>query len=520
MQWFLLTCSLAVSLFLATDVGAEDGETDAATRRQQMITRIDELIEQRLVAEKVTPAERSSDSEFLRRVALDLTGVVPRVHVAREVLADDREDKRIQLVDSLLASPQHASHLANTWRNLLLPSGLSTENATAATGMQRWLRTRFASNLRYDNLVSDLLITTEGDTTGPALYFTSLELAPEKLAGSSARIFLGLQLDCAQCHDHPFDAWKQKDFWGYAAFFARLQRPDPINLGQSAQRVVDLDRGEVLLPNTEEVVLPKYIGGDEVNKNEPGPRRLQLAIWVASRDNPFLAPAAVNRVWHMLFGRGLVEPVDDLSPQNVASHPELFRELTDYFIATGFDLRELLRTLVLTETYQRTSRRLEADLPPTDFYAFHAVKSLSAEQLYESMTRVVGHTEPKVSGSGGESLDAERLLFLSKMQSPAGSPLDYHSGILQVLTLMNGSTVTERTTHSSSPLLQAIHAPWLSEPQQIERLFLATVCRFPTPKEKALLARELSAVESSERPAVLADALWAILNSAEFGLNH
>src|SRR4051794_25582255 len=229
MRTIVFACCLIGLLNFVAAASAEDAPDVALARRQKMVARIDEHIGARQKAEGITPAERSSDPEFLRRAYIDLTGAVPRLHAVREFLADERADKRAQLIDVLLASPQHATHLANTWRNLLLPNGLSNENVPATTGMQRWLRTRFASNLRYDNLVSDLLIATEGDTSGPALYFTSLDLAPEKLAGSSARNFLGLQLECAQCHDHPFDAWKQKDFWGYAAFFARLQRPNGNN---------------------------------------------------------------------------------------------------------------------------------------------------------------------------------------------------------------------------------------------------------------------------------------------------
>ncbi len=241
-----------------------------------------------------------------RRVAyLDLTGVIPRVSDARAFLSDERPDKRARLVDALLVSPGHATHMANTWRNIVLPSGGSDpEQLNAVVGLQNWFRGKFVENMRYDRIVSDFLVATAGDEAGPALFYTALELKPERVAADTSRIFLGLQISCAECHNHPFDKWTQQDFWGYAAFFARLERPAQ-NRGRQPFRLIDADKGEVKLPGSEEIVLPKYPGGTPVGE-DTGTRREQLSIWMASRDNPFLAKAAVNRVWAQLFGRGFV----------------------------------------------------------------------------------------------------------------------------------------------------------------------------------------------------------------------
>jgi hypothetical protein len=188
-------CALPWLAWLAT--------TTTRAARAAMIRRIDNwsMLESSRRADE--PAARSSDDEFVRRVYLDLTGVIPRVAEVRAFLADQSLDKRAKLIDKLLDSPAHATHLANIWRNIMLPGGLNIEQINNVVGVQNWLRQRFVENLRYDNLVSDLLVATEGSDAGPALYYTSLELAPEKLASSTARIFLGLQIECAQCHDHP-----------------------------------------------------------------------------------------------------------------------------------------------------------------------------------------------------------------------------------------------------------------------------------------------------------------------------
>lgn len=494
----------------------------AGPERAAMIRKIDERINERLVAAKIAPAPLADDAEFLRRVYLDLTGVVPRVSEVREFLADQRQDKRARLIDKLLDSPAHATHLANTWRNIMLPGGLNIEQINNVVGVQNWLRARFVDNLRYDNMVSELLVATEGDELGPALYYTSLDLAPEKLAGSTARIFLGLQIECAECHDHPFDKWKQTDFWGYAAFFARLQRPNAANPGTQA-RLVDLDTGEVKHPKTDEVVLPKFPGGISPDAAEAGSRRVQLAIWMASRDNPYLPRAGVNRVWAHLFGRGLVEPVDDLGPYNKPSHPELFEELTAYFVQTGFDLREMYRTLANTEAYQRTSSWSGEKPAPPELYAHAAVRTLTAEQLYDSLNRILSRKPQSMfpgQPAGSPLLDPQRQAFIAKMQSSARSPLDYQAGILQALTQMNGADMAEATDPARSPLIGALEAPLFSDQDRIKALVMATLSRQASEEEMSLFTAHLGKYSPSEKQKALADILWALLNTAEFSLNH
>lgn len=518
--------SLAVALLFPTCVAplllAADDQDPVGTARAAMIRKIDERVNERLAIAKLQPAELSDDGEFLRRVYLDLTGVVPRVSEVREFLADKRPDKRARLIDKLLDSPAHATHLANTWRNIMLPGGLNIEQIQNVVGVQNWLRARFVDNLRYDNMVSELLVATEGDDVGPALYYTSLDLAPEKLAGSTARIFLGLQIECAECHDHPHDKWKQADFWGYAAFFAQLQRPDAANPGARA-RLVDLNTGEVKLPNSETVVGTKYPGGAIPDSKESGSRRVQLAIWMASRDNPYLPRAGANRVWAHLFGRGLVEPVDDLGPHNPPSHPELFEELTAYFVETGFDLRELYRTLANTQAYQRTSAWTAEKAAPPELYAHAAVKTLTAEQLYDSLNRVLSRKPQAMFPgqlAGSPLLDPQRQAFIGKMQSAARSPLDYQAGILQALTQMNGADIAEATDPQRSPLVGALEAPIFGDADRIKAVVMATLSRQPSEEEMSLFTAHLGKYSPSEKQKGLSDILWALLNTAEFSLNH
>lgn len=522
-RWLAIAVLLLGSSPLLAEQTSEHDEQLA--RRSAMVTRIDELIEARLTEEKISPAAQSSDGEFFRRVHLDLTGTLPRVADVREFLSSESPTKRDAVIDRLVGSPLYATHQANLWRALMIPGGINLEEAQSVVGVQNWLRSRMAENLRYDNLVSELLVATAGDDQGPALYYTSLQLAPEKLAASTARIFLGIQMECAECHDHPFDTWKQTDFWGYAAFFAQLQRPNEAQPSPVAQQlVVDVDTGDVKLPNSETIVAPKFPGAGAPGEDELGTRRMKLAIWMASRDNPYLARAAANRVWSQMFGRGLVEPADDLSPRNPPSHPVLMQELTQYFIDSGFDLQELVRTIARTKAYQRTSQWPASETPPPpELLARMNVRQLSAEQLFDAMSRVISRRSDGANPFGGGPsalLDQQRMAFVSKMRSAGSSPLDYEAGVLQALTMMNGGDTTAISSSQTSPLLRGLALPLLTDHDRLDTLMLATFCRLPTEAERADLLAYVETIPASDRSEAWSDILWVLVNSAEFSLNH
>jgi hypothetical protein len=520
----LIQTALLQALPLALACCCHDTATAETTdqMRAAMVSRIDQLLAERWAAAAIEPSPLCSDMTFLRRAYLDLTGVVPQVSQVREFLSQPASDKRARLIDVLLQSPAHATHLATTWRNAMLPGGVEAESIDNVIGLQNWLRGQFVENMRYDRVVADLLVATGGGQAGPALFFTALELKPEKLAANTARIFLGLQIECAECHDHPFDRWQQEDFWGYAAFFARLQQPAPERAIMQV-RLIDLPRGDVMLPGTDTIIPPKYPGSRLAQEDEGGTRREQLAIWMASRDNPYLARAAVNRVWAHLFGRGLVEPVDDLGPNNPASHPELLDELSAYFVNTGFDLREMFRTLTNTQAYQRSSENAGQQDIGTELFARMAIKPLSAEQLYDSLEMTLAGnpvTAPR-SPEAEQLRDPRRLAFLAKMASQSRSGVDYQAGVLQALTLINGLEIAEATDPDRSGLLGALEAPWFSDEQRVEILWLATVSRPPSDAERNRCVQYLSDSPTfGDSRRVLSDILWALLNSAEFALNH
>lgn len=520
LTWFFL--GAGVSRARAGEALPGNGSV-AEIDTRAMASRIDHLLEARWKAESMAPAALATDGEFIRRAYLDLTGVIPPVAEVRKFLGDASPDKKAELIDRLLESPAHATHLATLWRNLMLPAGLEAGDVSSVVGVQNWLRSRFAENMRYDRVVSELLVATGGSDVGPALFYTAFELKPEELAANTARVFLGVQIQCAQCHDHPFEHWKQKDFWGYAAFFARLDRNERQRGGMMSVALIDKSQGEVTLPDSGEVVPPKYPEGAFADPDEGGYRRQQLSIWMASRDNPFLARALVNRVWSHMFGRGIVDPVDDLGPRNRPSHPELLDELTDHFIATGFDVRNLYRTLANTRAYQLSSEWLSGDPPPPELFARMMVKSLAAEQLYDSLTQATLRNTARgaIGGAANGLFDPQRREFLSRMQNSSRSAAEYDAGLPQALMLMNGQLMVDATDKDRSGMIASLAAPWFTEEQRLETLFLAAYARMPTSQEKEYFGAYIkSGGAAGDQRQALGDVLWALLNSAEFSLNR
>jgi hypothetical protein len=482
--------------------------------------KIDGFLESSWKANEITPAPRSGDAEFHRRAWLDLSGVAPTVAATRQFLADQSEDKRKRLIDQLLNSPQHADHMATLWNEILLPPDSQTqlEQRENVASLHRWLREQFYKNVPYDHLVGSFLTAGGAADSGPAIFYTSHAVQPEKLAAATSRIFLGLQLQCAECHDHPFDRWTQRDFWQFTAFFAQLERDQ----SRGAQNPIIEDRPgrEVTLPETETVISPRYPGVPNPPEPDPrGIRRRQLTIWLASRDNPYFARAAANRVWGHLFGRGLVEPVDAMDADNKPSHPELLEFLADHLIQLRFDLRRFYATLARTDAYGRSSAVGASERPPRDSFAAMSVKTLTAEQFYNSLLQNVYCQSRSDSGMGQSNFDPQRESFLARMRAAGSSPVDYPHGVVQALGMMNGPEVLAACSSERTGLLAALQAPFFDDDQRIETIFLATVSRYPSTEESSRASAMLASTsDPSDQAERLSDLLWALLNSAEFAM--
>jgi hypothetical protein len=517
---------LFAGLILAAPAAAADRPDPAA-----LAVVIDRHVGDRLVSEQVPPAPRADDAEFFRRANLVLAGRIPVPSEVRLFLADTGPDKRRKAVEKLLASPAYANHLTTTWRGWLLPEAVTDfQVAGAVPGFEAWLRARIQANMPFDQFVTELLTApldgrraaprgAEFDdpdgATNPLAFYTAKEGKPENLAAATSRLFMGVQLECAQCHDHPFAKWSRDQFWGLAAFYAGVERPNGGALKEA------LDRRELSIPNAEP---PRTVPATFLDDKEPEWRfkkspRVTLAAWLTAPDNPFFARAAVNRLWGFVFGVGIVDPIDDFSDEHRPSHPELLDVLAKAFVESGFDVKFILKAIVLSETFQRSSTVTHERQKDPRLFARFPVQGLTPEQLYDSVSVVIGTA---LEGPGGMYLQtpgAGRRQFLEAF-ALTGRKTENPTTIIQALTLMNGGLVGGATTVESSRTLAAVvELPGLSPAERVEALYFAVLSRPPRPEElrRAVGHVEAGGDKSKER---YADVMWALLNGVEFRTNH
>ncbi len=507
----------SIVLLLHVPVGAQSsgGEvvTDAARSKSSMSARIDELVDLKIVEAGWQPADACPDAAFIRRAYLDLTGAPPKAAEVLDFIESDASEKRTQLIHRLVRSPAYAENFASIWAGWLVEGAAADSPFVQQAGLKNWLRDRFAENLRYDRLVADMLVASGPIQSGPVVFFAALEGKPEKIAARTARVFMGVQLDCAECHDHPFDRWKQEDFWGLAAYFAQLT---PADSGMQSSRIEDTQSGEVTLPGTAEVVPPRPLVQTELAGNSNGTRRQQLTLWLTTRENPFLARATVNRVWAILMGRGLVEPVDDMRDTTPASHPELLNELSEYFTADGYDLSNLIEAIASTRAYSRDTQHASGT-PPDDLYATMGTKPLSERQLANSVREVAR----QLGQPGQQSVE----LLVSQLGQLRGEASHSKIGIVSALVTLHGDLLDQTSSERTSRLLAALQTPHLDQAGQMRWLYLSTLNRLPTQSEVQLLS-SLTGLQSNQPPTEddmlvplwQSDLLWALLNSTEFAM--
>jgi Protein of unknown function (DUF1549)/Protein of unknown function (DUF1553) len=514
--------SLLVALFLLARPGLT-AEKDSTKVRRNLSAAVDRAIDAKLKAEKVVASSRSDDAEFLRRVSLDITGVIPTADRAAAFLDSTDPDKRARLIDELLANPQWGKHMADMWSTMLLPKN-SDNRRLQVEPMAKWLEESFNANKPWDQFVTEL-VTASGtqDKNGAVTYFLANSTV-DKITDSVTRQFLGVQLQCAQCHNHPFTGWKQTEYWAMAAFFMKV-RPD--NVARAARNgetpgLVEAPaaaRGRQRLPESAKLVPAKFLQGEAPKLNPTEPYRPVLAKWLTSSSNPYFAKAMVNRMWHQFMGRGLVNPVDDMHDGNAASHPELLKDLADGFAASGFDVKALVRAICNSQAYQRSSKPQPGnDDAPENLYARQSIRVLSPEQLYDSLIQATGGSSarpdrPARPGAGRRPQAGGRAAFVASFMVEDGAdPTEYQAGIPQALRLMNStqfnySSVAAAATRSSG------------KPEQvIEKMYLAVLSRRPSADELSKLTAYTA--KQGANTAAYSDIAWALFNTAEFCLNR
>lgn len=477
---------------------------------------VDERVLERLRRLRLPPSPRSDGVTFLRRVSLDLAGRLPTPEEVETFLGEaDTSAARRRVIDRLLDSDDFVDVWTMRWADLLLISGRRGSEA-GARAWHGWLREQVASNRPWNEVVRELL-TAEGpvERVGPA-NFLVLTSDARDLAEHVGSMFLGVQIGCARCHAHPSDRWTQEDHHRFAAYFARVNRDDG--------RVRDVERGEIEHPRTGRVLTPRPLGGEAKPGDGAVSRRVELAEWLTSPDHRPFARALVNRVWKHLLGRGLVEPVDDLRPTNPASHPELLEALATHFLEHGQDLRDLVRTIVRSRTYQLAPATIPGNETDGRHHSHALLKAPAAQVRLDMIAQATG-----VAESFGDQPRATRAVQLVGTQTSSyalevfgrcGRERSCETtaagggGLALALHLINGSTLNGR-------LRTALSEEWVArvgDAEVVRRLYLRTLSRPPRPEELAGWTSRLAMAEV--RTEALEDFLWALLNSREFSFIH
>lgn len=540
--WGGLLCLVLVPASRAAAPVPNPETPSAATVEALKLTaRINRHVEALWADRKVPPAPLADDAEFLRRIYLDIAGRIPRVSEVHRFLDDKAPQKREREVERLLEEESHfyVNHFTNIWRTLLVPQSNNQQFQFVANTLDVWLRKKLRDNTPYDQVVRELMTTpvvrtaqqggrpvvgAPGAEPTPLAFYQANEYKPENLAAATSRLFLGVKLECAQCHDHPFAKWTRNQFWEYTAFFAGITTQGRGGAFGPAQDKPEVR--ELTIPGTEKKVQARFLDGKEPEwKSDKGTRQT-LAEWMTTADNPFFARAAANRVWAHLFGLGLIEPVDEMiGAETVVTHQELLDELAKEFAAHQFDIKYLIRAITASKAYQLTSALTDPMQADVRLLARMNLKGLTPEQLFDSLAMATGYREAanpnqRLSGFG---ISTPRGDFLQRFANHSDKKTEHTTSILQALSLMNGKFVADSTDVVQSYALGAIlDAPFFDTTEKkIEALHLATLSRKPRPAELERLVKYVDRDNpSGDRKKALADVLWVLLNSSEFILNH
>jgi hypothetical protein len=494
---------------------------------------IDHLIEARWKQAGVTVSAPADDGEYLRRLCLDLVGRVPTLLETKTFLADTRPDKRERMVDTLLASGDFAEHWADVYGDLLFHTE-GKNKIERRFDPREWLVRAFTENWRYDRLSYEILTATGDVQENGALAFLAARAkgggGPEAVTGAAARVFLGLQIQCAQCHDHPYDTrWKQEDFYGLVAYFARTKAKQENNMMAMGKTFVVFDqrRGEAKMHKPraegEVTVAPRFLGARPSER--PGETRRQTFARALLASDLF-PKTMVARTWTQLFGHGLVDPWDDLGGENDPKHPELLVKLADDFRNAGFDIKHLIRQIVLSTAYARSSAAVagagDDGGAAVRAFARAGIRPLSPEQLFRTILTVTGVDGMAKRRMGDEKVEKRMAAALREFQfafddDEMAEANSFDGSMPQALMLLNGELTNNGTRAAEVGVLGEILRGSRDPATRLEQMFLAVYSRRPTSEERTLLAESLRRADPRR---AFEDIYFALLTSTEAVTNH
>ncbi len=488
-------------------------------------------------ANEVMPSDPADDGEWLRRVHLDIVGHVPDLEVTEAFLADKDKAKRSKMIETLLEDPSYVRNFTTIWTNLLIGRGMPRDIDRPA--LEKFLRESFAKNRPWSDIVTDLL-TAEGDNTknGAANFLLShLNDGAVPATAMSAKLFLGQQVQCTQCHNHPFNEWKQDQFWEFNSFFKQVRSERIQKYDEKTGRMVT-DHLELTPMNAEEgvffetrnalmkVAYPRYNGVD-VDPGQSTNRRKELAKLVTQGEEPQLALSIVNRMWAHFLGYGFTKPVDDMGPHNAPSHPEVIARMARELVKNNYDLKNVIRWICNSEAYNLSSRfnsKNQKDNPAAgepQLFSHVYMKSMTAEQLYDSL--IIATNAHKAGSGNWEAAERQRRQWLGQFILAFGTDENddastFDGTIPQALMMMNGELMQKALSAGNGTHLASIINGKGNEGVKIRTLYMATLARNPTPGEVAKAKKVLSGAKNALE--AYQDLYWALLNCNEFIFNY
>jgi hypothetical protein len=490
---------------------------------------IDTLVDQKLQKVKVLPSPLCDDAEFLRRVSFDLTGLPPEPEAVRAFLLDtsDNVAKRAKAIDALIASPEFVAHWTHKWADLLQVDRKKLGDK-ASWAFLRWIERAIATNLPYDAFVRSVLTAQGSSFDNPAVNYYRASKEPSVALENATQLFLGVRFSCNKCHDHPFERWTQDQYYGMAAFWGRVGSKTGTRPGE--QVVFDRGSGEVTHPKDGRVMPPgfPYTFGKANTPASQHSRREELASWLTAPDNPYFARSLVNRVWSYFLGRGIIDPVDDIRSSNPPANPELLDALEKDFLAHGFDLRHLMRTIANSRTYQASIATNEWNADDTINFSHASVRRLTAEQLHDAIDLAAGRRPrfpdvpsgfranqlPDSQVNSGGFLD---LFGRPARETPCECERSSEVSLGQALNLVNGPTISDALVEPEGRIARLLRKN-PTDAAIAEEIYLAALSRFPTEPEKTRAVAYLGSSPSKLEGAQ--DLLWALINSPAFLFNR
>jgi hypothetical protein len=490
---------------------------------------IDELVNAKLKSLNLAPSPPCDDATFLRRAQLDTIGVLPTAEEVKSFLADSRPDKRRRLVDSLLARSEFVDYWSYKWSDLLLVNGAQLR-PPAVKAYYGWIRENVKANTPWDRLIADL-VTAKGSTlSNGAANFYALHKDPETTAETIAQAFLGLSINCAKCHNHPLEKWTNDQYYGMANLFSRVRTKNTGGVVKDGDVFVFSDvRGELIQPGKGKPQPPQPLDGEAIEFASTEDRREALAKWLTSAENPYFAKSIANRVWANFFGVGIVEKVDDLRVTNPPSNAELLDAAAKYLVDHQFDLKELMRAILTSQAYQRSSQPTLGNEVDERFYARYYPRRLKAELLLDAVSQVTAApTEFKDQTKGVRALQLNDSAVASYFLQTFGRPdrvitceceRSDEPSMTQVLHLFNGDTLNQKL-QAAGNRIDGLMNSGVDDGAVIEGLYLEALSRPPTEQEKAALLSSMKVEKPDDRRAAIEDLFWGVLTSREFLFQH